>query len=206
MSEDQHDGESFESTLEVDKARLMAEVSRDRESSKDEGRQSPTVRMPAVEPDTRVERNPLLAAEDGRDNDGKTIPMPAIGEDRQNELETTNFSVPDELLEQISRPEKGNRWETMELLIEEIDDSEVSEVESADEHPDFVLEKIADSPDQSFEGELSSRRTSPILYRMAFEAIVNEDGTISIPRKYLDSGHVRPGMRFKVEAMGMSDD
>ncbi len=214
MSEDQPDEPNYESTLEVDKAKLLEQIASDHAASessvelehetphKKDG-ESKTVQMPAVEEDTKIERDPLF--EEDPPNTASTIPMAAI-----NGQETTNYAVPEELLKQISG-EDPNRWETMEILLEEI--SEVSEAEAGDppampeavDEPSFILEKISE-PTDTFEGELSSKRTSPVLYRLEFEARVNDDGTVTIPRRYIDTGHVRPGMRFKFEAVGLRED
>jgi len=209
MSDDQQDDDAeqnYERTLEVDKARLLEQISNDHsdpDSGSDSAEHAQTTKMNSIQAPP--------AASEGDDH--ATIPIRIHGDiDGQ---ETTNYTVPDELLEKISRQQEeidADRWETMDIVLEEISESEIDESEVEDieidesGEPGFVLEKISDGAVGNFEGEISGMQTSPVLVRLEFDAVVREDGTLKIPASYLESGHVRPGMRFGIVAVETTDD
>lgn len=174
-----------ERTAQVDSTRLKQKVSEDRRAS-DGRHEHETAKMEAVRSITR----------DGIEHDGNTVPMPAV--DGQ---QTQNFSVPDELLASIAP--RDDDASTMELGLDDVLDV-VRESESANTvERDFVLERL---PDDTLEGEFTHQGTKRWRRELKFEAEIDDQGRLYIPRDKLKDSGVRPGMRFKVVATQILPD
>lgn len=203
---DESNNSMGDQTLQVDKSRLKEKVDSDRQKSRarsgasrddEHSMSSDQDRSASTDPRTlKMDAVPAITR-DSVSHDGSTVPMPAI-----NTEETRNFAVPEELLAEISEESP----ETMELDLKDV----VVERQPPDRlspyvkvENDFVLERLTDD---TVEGEFSNTGTDTWRRQVNFEASLDANGDLRIPREIREEHGFRPGTRFMVVATVLTDD